>query len=50
MKKNQKIADVIRIVLSLALIFGVYTETGIWTSIFAFLVSLYIECKNREKG
>lgn len=33
----------IRLCLSLVLIYAVYTETGIWTAIFAFLACLGIE-------
>jgi len=39
------IIDYIRIALSLLLLYGVYTETGIWTTILLFLVVATAEYK-----
>lgn len=36
---------IIRYLLTLLLIFGIYTETGIWTSLFCFLVALETEIR-----
>ncbi len=38
-----KTTSIIRFILTLALIFGVYTETGHWTALSLFLVFFYIE-------
>lgn len=35
-----------RVILALALIYGVYTETGKWTASFAFLTFIAIEGLN----
>jgi len=40
------IIDYIRIALSLLLLYGVYTETGIWTTILLFLVVATAELKS----
>lgn len=41
---------IIRIILSAVLIFGIYKETGICTTIFASLITLYIELSyNKDK-
>lgn len=37
------ISDVVRYILSLILIYGVYTETGIWTVLFACGSTIAIE-------
>jgi len=37
------IPTIIRVILTLALCYGAYTETGIWTAIFLFLLFLSIE-------
>ena len=42
---SKRICTGVRIALSLALLYGVYTETGIWTTIVLFLVMHYIELK-----
>jgi hypothetical protein len=34
----------LRYVLTIALIYGVYTEAGIWTALSITLINLYIEC------
>ena len=34
---------IIRIVLSLLILYGAYTETGIWTTLILFLLLVYIE-------
>lgn len=41
---------IIRIILSLLLLYGVYTETGIWTVIILFLIMNYIECESYLKA
>lgn len=33
----------VRIVLSIVLVYGVYTETGLWTAVFAALITIGIE-------
>jgi len=38
-----KFSTIIRCVLTTALIFGVYAETGIWTALSLFLIFIYIE-------
>ena len=43
MKTTSIIGVVGRLLLSLALIYGVYTETGIWTALFALLVTISLE-------
>ena len=35
----------IRLILTVALIYGVYTETGVYTTIFAVLVAIYVEAR-----
>ena len=42
-KKSKKIQVIIRIILTLALIYGVYTETGIWTAVSLGLIFVAIE-------
>lgn len=37
---------VVRIILSLLLIYGVYLETGVFTALFAFLTCVAIEANN----
>lgn len=37
----------IRIILTLLLIYGVYTETGIWTALSIFLIALSMEKRDR---
>ena len=34
---------IIRLILTLALLYGVYTETGIWTTIALALIALSLE-------
>ena len=36
---------IIRIMLTLFLIYGAYTETGKWTALNLFLIMFYIEAK-----
>ena len=36
-----------RIILTLLLIYGVYTETGIWTALSIFLIALSSELRSR---
>lgn len=38
-----RIGVVIRWILSAAIICGIYVETGIWTTIFAVLITIEIE-------
>jgi len=43
---------VVRILITLLLIYGVYTETGKWTATNLFFIMLYIEAtlwKDRQK-
>ncbi len=40
------ITFIIRIVLSFLLIYGVFTETGVFTALFCFLTMLSIEVTN----
>ncbi len=44
-----KVKIIIKSILTLALIFGVYTETGIWTALSMFLISYYMEVKNYKE-
>ena len=39
----KKIQIIIRIILTLALIYGAYTETGIWTALSLFLIFIGME-------
>jgi len=41
MKMN--ITNIIRFILSIAILYGVFTETGIWTTISLFLILLKFE-------
>lgn len=41
---------VIRVLFTLAFIYGAYTETGIWTAICLFLIFLAIEVMTWKKG
>jgi hypothetical protein len=38
-----KITTIIRIFLTVALLYGVYTETGIWTTTSLFLTAIGLE-------
>lgn len=40
---KQKITTIIRVILSIIMIYFIYGETGIFTTIFASLVTIYIE-------
>lgn len=40
---RMKISDVVRFVLTVALLVGVYRETGVFTTIFGVLVAVVIE-------
>jgi len=42
----KKLATIARILLTMALIYGVYTETGIWTALSLFLISIAIELQS----
>lgn len=42
----KKLQVVIRLLLSLLLIYGVFTETGKWTALTLFLVFIALECQN----
>ena len=44
-----KTVDYLRIILSLLLLWGVYTETGIWTTLVLFLILIQIEINNYLK-
>lgn len=44
------IGDWMRLVLTLLLIFGVYTETGWMTALFAFLIAARCEVKDYNDG
>ena len=46
MKKSELVTLIIRMALSLALVYGVFTETGIWTTIMCLLIVAYIELHN----
>lgn len=37
------IGNLIRICLEVALIYGIYTETGVWTTVFAVLITIRTE-------
>ena len=39
----KKIPIIIRIILTLLLVYGIYTETGIWTALSLFLVFVGME-------
>ena len=41
--KAKTITTIIRISLSIGLCYGIYTETGIWTTLFAILVGIVSE-------
>ena len=43
---KQKIIRIIRLLIELAIIYGVYTETGIFTACFALLITLLIEMRS----
>lgn len=38
---------IIRMIFTVALLYGVYTETGKWTAVFAALMALYTELASR---
>jgi len=40
-----KISTIVRTILTLILLFGMYDETGVYTTIFAFLMIIYTEVK-----
>lgn len=40
-----KITDFIRWILFIALMYGIYTETGPWTVVFATLITLNFEIR-----
>ena len=44
--KNRNVT-IIRWILSLLLMVGIYSETGIWTTLFAFLVCCYTEIMSK---
>lgn len=43
---SDKTATILRILISLLLGFGVYTETGIWTAVWYGLMLAYVEVQN----
>jgi hypothetical protein len=43
--KHIPIVGIIRIIIIAALLYGVYTETGIWTTVTLLLISISIELK-----
>ena len=45
----KNISTIARIILSLVLIYLVYTETGFFTALTVFLIMLNIELKNKLK-
>jgi len=47
LSKNSKIKIVVRWILSLLLLWGVYSETGVWTTLTLFLIVLTFEAKRR---
>ena len=49
MKQYINAKTIVRFVLSLALIFGVYVETGFWTALSLFLIFIYIELSLQRK-
>ena len=44
-----KVSGIIRITLTLLLIYGAYTETGIWTALSLFLILWAIEIITWER-
>ncbi|KKL10641.1 hypothetical protein LCGC14_2553800 [marine sediment metagenome] len=48
-ERMKKIPTIIRFILTLALILGVYTETGFWTSLSLFLIFIYVELTFQKK-
>jgi len=38
--------EIIRLTLTLGVLYGVYTETGIWTALALFLVSITLELQS----
>ncbi len=42
------ITQVIRIILTMALVYGVYTETGIFTALTCSLIAISVEIENWE--
>ncbi len=47
------IITIVRIIISISLVVGIFYEAGIFTGIFALLVTLYIELLNallKKKG
>ena len=42
-KKMNKNTVIIRIILSILLMFGIYKETGVWTTLAVFLLFLSVE-------
>jgi len=43
---KQKIIRIIRILLELVIIYGLFTETGVFTACFALFITFYIEVRN----
>lgn len=43
----KKLSFIIRITLTIALIYGVYTETGIWTALSLFLIFANTELQGK---
>ena len=48
--KTKTITTTIRILLSLVLCYAIYTETGIWTTLFAILMLVMIEANAKLKN
>jgi len=44
----KKVGVIIRVVLTLLLIYGAYTETGIWTALNFFLIFIAVEIIGRR--
>jgi len=44
-----RISTIIRLILTAALLYGIYTETGIWTTITLTLVAIAGEIKSARK-
>jgi hypothetical protein len=47
--KRLKVQTIIRIILSLFMIYMIYRETGFFTALFAFTMMIYVELDSYQK-